>query len=131
MNAFVRFISLGLQDADRRIAAVLSPPRLDETDRYLRESRVVSAIDRVTVRLHDWWTASAASRVSRNLSRGFAGRTQADRYQSIAVAVFTAVGVHVALMLAQGPGVGWFRMLIPSIAAAFALLLAAYSRVAR
>ena len=131
MNAFARFVSLGLQDADRRVAAALSPPPLDATDRYLRESRLVSAIDRVTLRLRDWWTASEARRRSTLVLAALAGRNRDDRYRAIAVALLTAVGVHVAMTLWQGATVGWFWMVIPSMAAVFASLLAVVSRAVR
>ena len=131
MNGFTRFIALGLHDADRRVAAALAHPPLDQTDRYLRDSALVSAIDRVTIRLRAWWLASAMARVSRELRATLAGRDQAERYHSIAVAMLSAVSVHVVLTLVQGPAAGWFWVVIPSMAAMFALLLAAASRFIR
>lgn len=128
MNAFTRFLSLGLRDADRRVGAALMPPPLQETDRYLRESRMVTAIDRVTVRLRDWLMASESGRLSRSLVESLRGSGQVERNQSIAVIVLSAVSVHVLLTLVQGPRAGWFWLVIPSLAAVFALLLAASSR---
>lgn len=131
MSAFTRFISFGLRDADRRLAAMLAPPPVEPTERYLRESAVISAIDRVTVRLHAGWAASRPERILSDLAGPLAGRRRAERYQSIAAVVLTATAVHVALTLIQGPRPGWFWMVVPSIAAVFALLLAVASRLVR
>ena len=131
MSAFKRFISVGLDDADRRVAMALAPPRLDATDRYLHDSRVVSLIDRVTRQVAGWWAGSRVKQRSSHLAETLAGRHQAERYQSVAVIMLTAVSVHVALTLAHGARAGWFWLLIPSMAAVFAVLLAAASRVVR
>ena len=128
MNAFTRFVTLGLRDADRRLAAALAPPPLAETDRYLYDSVVVSAIDRVTVRLHAWWTASEAARRWRQLAEGIASTGGTRRDRSIAIVLLTAIAVHVALTLFQGARPGWFWLVIPSMGAVFALLLAVRSR---
>ena len=132
MNALTRFVALGLRDADRRVATALAPPALEPTDRYLRDGVVVSAIDRVTARLHAWWTASAAARLSRTLTETVTSEGRARRHQSVAVVVLTAIAVHVALTLLQGPRPGWLWLVIPSMAAVFAwLALATASRSAR
>ena len=121
MNAFTRFVSLGLRDADTRVATALAPPPLEQTDRYLRNSALVSAIDRVTVRLHDWWSASEVARLSRTAGDTFAGSGVAQRYRSIATVVLASVVVHVALTLIQGPRPGWFWLIIPAMGAVFAV----------
>lgn len=131
MNPLTRFIALGLRDADRRVAAALAPPALEETDRYLRDTVIVSAIDRATERLDAWWTASTAARQLQRVSGTPAGQGWPERSQSIAGIVLTAVAVHVALTVAQGPRPGWFWMVIPTMAAVFASVLLAASRSAR
>jgi hypothetical protein len=127
MNALARFISLGMQDADRRVAAALERPPLDPADRYLKTSAVVMAVDRMTRRLSDWWLPSKAGQALSAMQR-FAGEPSAARYQRIAFVLLTAAVVHVAVTLINGPRPGWFWMVIPAMATMFAALLLAGSR---
>ena len=49
----------------------------------------------------------------------------------VAFVLLTAVIAHVALILIQGPRPGWFWIVIPAMAAAFALLVLAGSQSVR
>lgn len=128
MNGFTRFFSLGMQDADRRVAAALEPRPYDAADRYLRESRVVRAIDRATRLLSEWWSGSEVGRTSRSAMAAFLREPRLARYQTAAIVLITAVTVHVVLTLVNGPRPGWFWTLIPAMVAVFAALLLAGSR---
>jgi hypothetical protein len=130
MSAFARFISNGLAEADRRVATALSTPELADADRYLFDSVIVRTIDSITMRVQGWWAASAARGYTLNFGEAFGGSSWADRYQSIAAILMTAVTVHVVLTLMQGPRPGWFWIVIPSMAAVFAAfaLVAARSK---
>ena len=127
MSAFTRFLTLGLEEADRRVARALAPPALDDADRYLAESTIVKTIDHGASRLTEWWTASQTSRSLRALDESFRRQSWAARYRSIAVVVIAAVATHLLLTMAQGPRPGWFWMVVPSLAAVFAAVLLAAS----
>ena len=128
MSAITRFLSLGMQDADRRIAAALTPRPLAPVDRYLKESVIVRTIDRATERLQAWWLACDTRPVLWSVAATASGPSWRTRYQGVATVVLIAVLVHVSLTLIQGPRPGWFWSLIPALAAALAVLLLAGSR---
>lgn len=128
MNAFARFVRLGNEDADRRVAAMLSPDDLHGTDRYLKQSRVVSAIDRMTRLPQAWWMSSASGRFVTAMSETFRQSPLNERLGSIGVVVLTAVAAHVALTVVNGARPGWFWLIIPALAALFAALLLAAGR---
>jgi hypothetical protein len=127
MNGLIRFISLGAEDADRRIAAALTPRPLEPVDQYLRTSAIVAAIDRATARLAAWWSASEAYRLWSAVDQNV-GKEPVARYRAVAFALLIAVSLNVALTLAQGPRPGWYWLVIPVMAAASAVLLLAGSR---
>lgn len=122
MNALVRFFSLGMQDADRRLAAALTPRSSRQVDQYLRAAALVSAMDRLTLRLQEWWMASDVRRRAELAVEAFGDRWP-RRYQSIAVAILAAVSVHVLLTVANGPRPGWFWLVLPAMAMTFGVLL--------
>ena len=128
MSSIARFISLGLQDADRRLAKALAARPLEPADRYLATSVLVIAIDRVTRRLQDGWLASGASRAFLQGREHLSRMPRFSRYQSVASILLIAVGAHATLTLLNGPRPGWFWTVIPAMAAAFAALLLAGSR---
>jgi len=129
MNALARFFSFGMQDIDRRVAARLTPPLLDDGDRYLRQSAVIRTIDRGTIVLGEAWTGSWAARLSAHVSEALSGSDWPLRYRSIGVVVMVSVATHLLLTLMQGARPGWFWLVIPSMAAVFALaVLTASSR---
>lgn len=131
MNAWVRFYRRGAADADRRVAAALAPVRTAAADRYVRSSRFVTTIDVATMRLRDWWLASATGRALSVGRDGLLRAPLAVRYRTLAVVVLTAVISHVSLMVMHGPRPGWFWTVIPAMAAALGLLLLAGSQSAR
>jgi hypothetical protein len=131
MNGLSRFYKLGVEDADRRVAAALAPVRTEAADRHLMSSRVVMAIDRATRRFQDWWLASESGRRLSNLRDGFTTAPFVERCRIVAFVLLIAVVAHVALMLMQGPRAGWFWMIIPAMVAAFAALLLAGSQTAQ
>lgn len=128
MNAIARFFSFGMQDADRRIAAVLAPPPLASADRYLNTSGIVMTIDRATRRLQAWWRASETGRAAASIAARVGREPRPERYQAIGLILLTAVAVNVAFTLVQGPRPGWFWMFIPAMAATIAALMLAGSR---
>jgi hypothetical protein len=127
MNAIKRFLTLGLQDADHRVAAALAPRPLEDADRYLAESVIVRTIDRGTWRLHEWWLASRAAAVLQAIDAAFRSQRWAARYQSIAIVLIAAVVTHLLLTIAQGAHQGWFWGVIPALVATFAFVLLAAS----
>lgn len=127
MSTIARFLSLGMEDADRRVAAALAAPSLEPADRYLQTSRFVMAIDRATRTLQRWWLASAASQAWLAAPHVF-GEPSAVRYQGIALVLLTASIAHVMLTLLNGPRPGWFWLVIPAMLVMFATLLLAGSR---
>ena len=127
MSSITRFFSLGAEDADRRVAAALEARPTEPADRYLKSSAVVIAIDGVTRRLHELWRGSQTARALAGV-QAFTRSPFAVRYQAIATMLLTAVVVHVALTVFQGPRLGWFWVLIPAMTAVFAALLLAGSR---
>jgi hypothetical protein len=125
MNALARFLRLGMDDADGRVAALLSPPDLEPTDRYLKDSAVVSGIDRMTCRLQAWWSESSGGHLVTALRRIFGQSPSNDRAREVGVCVLTAVAAHVTLTILNGVRPGWFWTVIPAMAALFAALLLA------
>lgn len=128
MNALKRFYVFGAESADRRVAAALAPPSLEAADRYLKESACVTAVDRITLRLEAWWTASEAKQLSSAIRDRVERTPLAARRQSAALLIAIAVVVHVSLTLLQGAHTGWFWMILPAMAALFAVALLAASR---
>lgn len=128
MKGLIRLFALGMQDADRRIAAALEPRPLEAADRYLKDSLAVRAIDRVTRRLGEWWSTSETGRTWSSAVEGFALAPGPVRYQAVGGVLITAVAVHVVLTLVNGPRPGWFWMLIPAMVAVLAVLLLAGAR---
>ncbi len=126
-----RFFTLGMEDADRRLAAALEPRPLDAADRYLESSAFVGAIDRATRRLGEWWLASQAGRALTTITRNFSSEPRQSQYQAIGVCLLAAVAAHVVLTLSNGPRPGWFWAVIPAMVATFAALLVAGSRSSR
>lgn len=123
MNAFTRFVVLGLQDADRRVAAALAPDILESADRHLRGSVVVSTIDGMTQRIQAWWRQSASGRLATDITTMVEQLTATERYHAIAGIALTATAVHVTLTLFNGARPGWFWMAVPAMTAGFAVLL--------
>jgi hypothetical protein len=128
MNAMARFLTLGMQDADRRVAAALAPPPLEAADRYVAESAAVRAIDRVTRLLPVWWESSTSGRTLAGARQAFLRSSRSARFREIGSIVLIAAIVHVVLTMAQGPRPGWFWTVIPGIATVFGMLLLAASR---
>lgn len=128
MNALIRLLSLGAQDADRRVAAALAPSPLEAADRYLWTSRLVTTLDRATRSLESCWRSSEACRIAEGTAQQISREPQSVRYQAIAVVLLTAAAVHVGLTLMQGPRVGWYWAAIPVMTATFAILALAGSR---
>lgn len=126
MSELRRFFSLGAQEIDRRVGAALTRPRLDGADRYLRESTIARAIDRVTTTLAMAWSQSRSVATCTALLT--ARHDWVDSFQSIGVPLAVAVLVHVLLTLMQGARPGWFWLVVPALTAFFAaVLLAAVS----
>jgi hypothetical protein len=128
MSALRRFLSLGMQDADRRVSQALVPPSTQHVDSYLQSSRVLIAIDGVTRRLESWWLTSAAFRAKTRFHDEWQREDWRDRYGAIAMVLMAAIGVHIALTLWQGPRPGWFWIVVPALTTIFALTLLAASR---
>ena len=131
MNAFRRFIVLGMDDADRRVAAALRAQPLDETDRYLRSSVLMSTIDRLTRILQRWWRASEAARILWAVREASSLRKTPARDRAVAWLLIIAAATHVILMLAEGRPQGWFWIVLPAMTSLFAALLLAGTRSAR
>lgn len=131
MNALARFYSIGAEDADRRVAAALQPAPLDPADRYVKNSALVTAVDRATRWLRDAWRSSTAGRVLAAFRERMMREPWQRRYQAAAVFLLTATVVHVMLVWLQGPRPGWFWMIVPAMAALFAGVLLAGSRSTR
>ena len=127
MNALERFYVVGAESADRRVAAALAPPPLDAVDRYLKASAFVMAIDRLTIRLRECWRSSEAKQLSAMIVDRADREPLAVRRQGIAMLILIAVTVHVSLALLQGAHTGWFWMILPAMAAVFAIALLAVS----
>jgi len=125
MNAITRFLRFGMDDADRRVAALLSPPELDCTDRYLKGSAVVSAIDRMTCRPRAWWAESSGAQFAAAIGRMFSQSSLNDRARDCGECLLTGVAAHVTLTILNGVRPGWFWIVIPAMAALFATLLLA------
>jgi hypothetical protein len=128
MNALKKFYVLGVESADRRVAGALAPPPLDAVDRYLKESAVVAAVDRLTLRLQALWLTSAAKQRASAIRDRVGRQPRAVRRRAASLLIMIAVIVHVSLTLLQGAPTGWFWMIIPGMAALFAAALSAGSR---
>jgi hypothetical protein len=129
VNELKRFYTLGAESADRRVAAALTPPPLEAADRYLRASKLVTAIDGMTLRLRDWRLSREATHWSAIAGR-FAHAPLAVRRKSIALLLLVAVVVHISLVSTQGAHIGGFWLTIPAMVALFAVVLLAASRSA-
>jgi hypothetical protein len=131
MNAIARFLSLGLHDADRRVAAVLARPSLEPADRYLKGSAVVTTVDRVTRYLRSVMSSSETWRAASSLHDAWTRAEWPARYRTIGLMLLIAVGVHVAATVMRGPRPGWFWLIVPAMVSAFALILLMVSRSTR
>ena len=129
MNALKKFYVFGAESADRRVAEALAPPPLDAVDRYLKESAVVAAVDRLTLRLQAWWLTSAAKLWASAIRDRVEREHRPVRRRAASLLIMIAVIVHVSLTLIQGAPTGWFWMIIPAMAALFAAALLAGSLV--
>lgn len=129
MNALKKFYVFGAESADRRVAEALAPPPLDAVDRYLKESAVVAAVDRLTLRLQAWWLTSAAKPWASAIRDRVEREHRPVRRRAASLLIMIAVIVHVSLTLIQGAPTGWFWMIIPAMAALFAAALLAGSLV--
>lgn len=127
MNSLLRFLSLGMQDADRRVSATLTPHSLDGADRYLKQGAIISRVDRLFERLHEWWAASETGRLVGTAAATFERDNWPQRYQAIAIVLIVAVVTHLLLTLLQGMPPGWFWMIIPAVVLVFASTLLAAS----
>jgi hypothetical protein len=131
MNALSRFLVFGMQDADRRVAAALAPPSLELADRYLKESAIVAALDRITLRLAEWWASSDTRRFAAGIRDAVAPTGAAhwpERYRAIGVMLIAAVGVNVAATVIEGNRPGWFWLIVPALTFAFAVFVLIASR---
>ncbi len=128
MNGITRFLRLGAQDADQRIASRLAPRSFEAADRYLASSAVVRLVDRITRRLQDWWSASQTGRVAAAMRDAWSAESWQARYQAIGAVLVSASLVHVILTVTQAPRLGWFWLVIPVMAMAFGLLLLVAAR---
>ena len=97
-------------------------------DQYLKDSRLVRAIDRATVVLQQSWQNSVTGQHLTGLVGSFATESRRDRWSAIAFIVLTAVAVHVLVTIANSPPPGWFWMVIPALAALFAALVLTAAR---
>lgn len=128
MSGLGEFWRRGAEDADRRVAGFLAPGPFGAADRYLKSSVVVQRIDRLTRRLWSLASGSRAMRAASALRQAWARAGWRDRYQAIGLVLIVAVGVHLAAILLRGQESGWFWMIVPALAAIFALILLAASR---
>lgn len=131
MNSLLRFLSDGMEDADRRVAAALTPHSLDAADGYLKRGAIISTVDRWCERLHQWWTASETGRQAAAVAAAFEHDSWSHRYQAIAVVLIVAVVTHLLLTLLHGAPPGWFWMIIPALVLLFASTLLAASSSSR
>jgi len=123
MSLFKKFYVLGAESADRRVAAALAPPALGAADGYLKASALVTAIDRATIQLQQWWLSSEAKRQWSMLSDRTRREPLAARRRALAMLILIAVMVHVMLTWFQGAHTGVFWIIIPALAALFAGVL--------
>ena len=131
MNGITRFLKLGAQDADRRIASRLAPRSVEAADRYLASSAVVRLVDRTTYRLQEWWFASQAGRAAAAMCDAWAAESWKARYHAIGALLVSASLLHVALTAIQVTRVGWFWLVIPVMAMAVGVLLLVASASAK
>ena len=127
MSALTRFWRMGMQDADRRVGAWLQRPSLDGADAYLKSSALITAIDRWILRWSAWWEASQSRKWFDEARASLAGISTSERYRTIGAIALVAALTHVGLTLANGSRPGWFWMVIPGMALAFAVPLLATS----
>ena len=128
MKAVIKFWQRGAEDADRRIAAILSAPPADVADRYLRSSIAVRSFDRVTTFLRTSLTNSQAGRGAFAAHEEWRRTDWPERYQTIALVLIIAVAVHVAAVVSLGQQPGWFWLIVPGLTFVFAVLLLIASR---
>ena len=128
MNGITRFLRLGAQDADQRIASRLAPRSFEAADQYLASSAVVRLVDRITCRLQEWWSASHAWRAATGMRDAWSAESWKARYQAIGAVLVSASLLHFTLTVIHEPRPGWFWLVIPVMAMAFGLLLLVASR---
>ena len=130
MNAVRRFIVFGAQDADRRVAAMLTPRPFAAADHYIKASVIVRSADRVGRTLQSLLLSSATVRAA-TLARAIWEHAHwAERYRAVGVTLLMAVVIHVTLTVIQGPRPGWFWLIIPALTLALASMLLAATRTA-
>ena len=103
-----------------------------DTDRevlaLLRSSTIVSAINRVRSAVAAAANASAAAMVARQIVTAFRGYPQHARRQLTAIALGTAIAVHVILTLWRGPRADYLWLLVPAIVGVMTVVIAIMSR---
>lgn len=129
MSGLSRFLSLGMSDADRRVAASLTPRDWTRADEYLKTSAIVRFVDRITQWMHDVAVSSVSGRWLLQASETFSQQDWRERYHQVGVILLTAVIVNLALTAWQGPRPGWFWAVIPMLAGVFAIVVFAASAV--
>jgi hypothetical protein len=131
MRALRRFLAVGFADADARVRELLAARSYAATDVYLGRSAVVRTFDTVARRLHGWWLASMTAGAQRALVDEWCRLDRARRYESIAVLLLSAAVIHVSLATINGPRPGWFRLILPGLAATLAIVILSGLRTRR
>jgi hypothetical protein len=131
MSALRRFVSLGLADADAKVAGVLAPTSSQSADDYLASSVVCRSFDAATMRVRDWWLASTSAVVWRSALDEWRSQQPPTRYVAIATTMLTAAAVHVFLTLINGARPGWFSLIIPAMVLALGSVILLGSRTRR
>lgn len=128
MNLLVDFYQRGAEDADRRVAKALSPPRrIAAADRYVMSSVLVGSLDRLTHALHALVSNSRTARAAAAARNAWQHAGWRERYRTISLVLIVSVAVHLVGIAAHGRP-DWFRLIVPLLAGAFAVLLLVASR---
>ena len=129
MSALGKFYRRGVEDADRRVAAILAAPPIGGADRYLMSSVVLRSCDRLTQVLRSLVSSSKSGRAASAAHSAWARADWPERYRAIGLVLIVAVGVHVAAMLLRGDRPGWFWLILPALTASFAVIVLIASRL--
>jgi hypothetical protein len=105
----------------------MNAPRLDsdrEVIALLESSAIVSAINRLRSAIADAANTSAAARFGRRIVTAFRGCPQSRRRQLTAVALGTAIAVHLLLILWRGARTDFLWLLVPAIVGVMTVVIA-------
>ncbi len=122
-----RLIGPAMREAEQRVAALTSPEPIDDRRiaELLKSSVLFQACDRAVSTFSRSVDVSATRAVAQNIADYWRGLAWPRRRLLAGSTLLVAVGVHVGVILFEGPPPGWWWLIVPGLFAALGGLLVA------